>query len=146
MPLSPPRDAAGRVVAHDDPEIEDDSSLIRHINPEFHVVPDENTGGRRIASSAFSATSGDPDFGMSVDVGQFLAERRLGENAHVPPGFGAVRLRVGPVRALALRVGSDPLADNDEHGQVWGVKSTKKSKLQRIVEDWVVTLPGVAIR
>jgi hypothetical protein len=122
------------------------SSLIRHINPDFHVVPDENTGCLRIASSAFSATSGEPAHGMSVDVGQLLDERGLNEAFHVPQGMGAVRFRVGATRDLGFRVGSDPLPDNAEHGEVWDVKSKKGRKIQGIVEDWVVELPGVALR
>jgi hypothetical protein len=133
-------------MTHDDPAIRGSSSLIRHINPDFHVSYDENIGGRRISSSAFSATSDDPDFGMSVDIGQLLDERNLSESTHVPSGMGAVRLRVAAIRNLALRVGSDPVPGNDEHGQVWDAKSSKRRKILGVVEDWVVAVPGVAIR
>jgi hypothetical protein len=64
----------------------------------------------------------------------------------VPAGMGAVRLCVGEVRKLQLRVGSDPKPKNPAHGQAWGVKSTKKQKLHAIVDDWVVPLPNVALR
>ena len=146
MPLNPPRDDTGAVVPHDDPAIEGDSSLVRHINPDFHIVPDENIGGRRVSSNAFSATNGDPQYGMSVDIGQLLSELGLGEGGMVPPGMGAVRLRVNAVRGLALMVGSDPEPDNAAHGQVWGVKSSKRPKIHKVVEDWVIAIPGVAIR
>ena len=83
---------------------------------------------------------------MSADLGQSLDELGLAEGAMVPPGMGAVRLRVCEVRALALRIGSDPEPKNSVHGQAWGVTKTKRNKLQAIVEDWVVAIPGVSIR
>ena len=144
MPLNPPKGADGQVIPHDDFAIDPASWLIRHI-PEYHIVPDENLGGRRISSGAFSHTSDDPDFGMSVDIGQLLDELGLSQDAMVPLGMGAVRLQVGAVRALALRVGSDPMPDNVAHGQVWGVKDSKRSKLHKIVDDWVTTLENVSI-
>jgi hypothetical protein len=146
MPLDPPTDLHGNVVAHDDQAIVPASMLIRHINEAAHVVFDENRNCRRIARLAFSATSGDPDDGMSVDIGQLLAEAGLQEDAQVPRGMGAVKLEVGQVRALVLRVGSDPIPTNKYHGQVWGVKDSKRQKLHSVVVDWVVPIPGVALR
>jgi hypothetical protein len=147
LPLNPPpRDASGQVTPHDDASILGSSALIRHINPSVHVVPDDNTGGRRLSSAAFSATNLDPQYGMSTDIGQMLSERGLAEDAMVPTGMGAVRLRVDAVRALDLSVGSDPEPGNWAHGQVWGVKDSKRRKLHKVVEDWVVPLVGVALR
>ena len=146
MPLNPPRDASGNVTPHNDPAIANDSWVIRNIDPANHVVPDKNTGRLRISSGAFSASTGDPDNGMSVDVGQVLTELALPQAAMVPVGMGAVRLKVADVRNLQLDVGSDPMPNNPAHGQVWRVKSTKKQKLHSIVADWVVSLPGVALR
>ena len=91
---------------------------------------------------------------MSVDLGQSLEAGGLDEAAMVPVGFGAVRLRVGRVRLIGLRVGSDPISEassahptgNPHHGQVWGVKTSYKRKLRDLVEDWVVPLRGVALR
>lgn len=145
MPLNPPIGLDGKVIAHDDPDISPHSMVIRHINQAQHVVPDENINGRRIASAAFSRTSGDPDNGVSVDLGQLLTEAGLPESAKVPPGMGAVKLQVGPVRTLNLRVGSDPIPENVYHGQIWDVKDTKRTKLRRLVVDWVVPIAGVTI-
>lgn len=144
MPLAPPVGPDGQVVPHDDPAILPQSMLIRHINVAVHVVPDENLQGRRISSAAFSPTSGDPHYGMSVDLGQLLAEQGLPENHMVRNGMGAVKLRTGDVRAEGLRVGSDPVPTNAFHGQVWGVRNRKR--LHRLVVDWVVPISGVAIR
>jgi hypothetical protein len=83
---------------------------------------------------------------MSVDIGQLLAEAGLPEAAKVPQGMGAVKLPVGPIRNLGLRVGSDPIHTNKYHGQVWDVKDSKRQKLAALVVDWVVPIGGVAIR
>jgi hypothetical protein len=147
VPLTPPLDADGSVKPHDDPAILADTFIIRHINPDYHVCFDENLGSDRIGGNAFSATNRDPHYGMSVDIGQLLAEAGLPECHIVPPGMGAVRLPVGSVRALSLKLGSDPIVpSNQYHGQVWGVKNSKRKKLQQIVVGWVVELPGVALR
>jgi hypothetical protein len=139
-------DEQGNVVPHDDAGLRGDSLLVRHINPEQHLYFDENLNRTRIASSAFSATNGDPYNGMSVDLTQLLEEADRPHSAMVPSGFGAVSLRVSDVRELGLQVGSDPIAENPFHGQAWGVKTTTRKKLQRIVLDWVVPLDNAALR
>lgn len=136
----------GKVLAHDDKAIQPNSMLIRHINVSQHVIFDENINGLRIASAAYSRTSGDPDYGMSIDIGQLLEEAGLPEAAMVPPGMGAVKLQVAAVRALNLRVGSDPMPANKYHGQAWGVKDSKREKLRKVALDWVVPIQGVAIK
>ena len=147
MPLLPPRDATGVVMPHDDPEIGNETILVRHINPAYHVVLDENIGGRRISSNAFSCSTGDPGHGMSVDIGQLLSEAARSMAAMVPMGFGAVSLNVGQVRNLVLKVGSDPIPEkNPYHGQTWGVRRRARPQLHGIVIDWVVAIEGVAIR
>lgn len=147
MRLTPPMDTNGSVKPHDEPAILANTFIVRHINPDYHVCPDENSGGDRISSNAFSATNGDPHFGMSVDIGQLLAEAGLAESHMVPTGMGAVRLPVDGVRALSLKVGSDPIPPSHPyHGQVWGVKNSKRRKLHQLVAGWVVELPGIALR
>jgi hypothetical protein len=137
------------VAPHDDLGIDSAGVLVRHIHP-THIVPDENIGGKRISSAAFSATSGDPDNGMSVDIGQKLIADGKALDAMVKDGLGAVSLPVGGVRELGLKVGPDPDLNidppNPYHGQVWPVKSSTRSKLHKIVIDWVRALPGVALR
>jgi hypothetical protein len=149
------RDGSGAVEPHDEPSLGGDDGLIRHIrNDDNHLCPDENRGGKRISSAAFSATSGDPRHGMSVDLEKSLLIAGLMADSRVPAGLGAVRLRVGAVRGLGLKVGSDPipannqdgLPENPHHGQVWGVRPNFRKKLHRLVEGWVVPLPGVRLR
>jgi hypothetical protein len=144
LPLNPPRGADGAVTPHDDPAIAPESMLVRHINPKYHVVPDENRNGRRVTSGAFAATSGDPHHGMSVDVNQLL--QQLPAAHMVPAGMGAVSLIVAELREKGLQVGSDPVPANEFHGQVWGVKKTVRNVVYKLVKDWVVPLDGVAIR
>ena len=134
------------VLPHDDEDLMTQSILIRHINRLHHVYFDENRQGNRIKSAAFSHSSGDPNYGMSVDLGQLLQEEGFPDDYMVPEGFGAVKLGVGDVRALGLPVGSDPRPHNRFHGQVWKVKETKRLKLQNLVIDWVVRIPEVDLR
>jgi hypothetical protein len=136
----------GVVVAHDDPVILPQSLLIRHINPDHHVVRDENTNGLRISSGAFAATTKDPDYGMSVDIGQLLSEQGLPDHHMVPQHMGAVSLGVGDLREIGLKIGSDPVPTNEFHGQAWGVKPSMRKTVQKLIRDWVVPLPGVALR
>ncbi|MHB8528667.1 MAG: hypothetical protein ACYC8V_04035 [Caulobacteraceae bacterium] len=64
----------------------------------------------------------------------------------VPDGLGAVRLQAAGVRALVLRVGSDPEPLNLAHGQVWGVTRGMRRRLRNLARDWVDPLPDVALR
>jgi hypothetical protein len=146
LPLDPPLSPEGVVIVHDDPAILPESLLVRHINPDHHVVPDENTKGLRISSGAFAATTGDPDHGMSIDIGQLLTERGLPDRHMVPQHMGAVSVGVGDLRAIGLKIGSDPIPTNEFHGQAWGVKTTTRKAVQKLVKGWIVPLPGVALR
>ncbi len=58
--FNPVRDGRGNVVPHDEPALGNDDGLVRIIrNDDTHLCDDENRGGKRISSAAFSATSGD---------------------------------------------------------------------------------------
>ena len=153
--FNPPKDASGEVIPHDEPNLAGSSGFIRFINPDFHVVPDDNTGGKRISSAAFKATNGDPSYGMSGDLEQSVIAGGLDAVDVVPTGFGAVRLLVSDIRGLGHAVGSDPILPGNQfglppdphHGQAWGVKTkTHSQKLLRAISDWVVPIPGVALR
>jgi hypothetical protein len=152
LPLRPPRDANRQVIPHDDPAITDDGHVVRHINPLAHLCPDENTGGQRISTGAYHATR-EPNGGVSVDLGQELLAAGLGLGHMVGPGMGAVRIRVSTIRRLDLWVGSDPIiaekandSENPYHGQIWRCRTKTPRDLHREAEDWVVPLPGVALR
>ena len=152
MPLCPPRDAGNRVIPHDDEAIINEGYVVRHINPEAHLCPDENTGGMRISTGAYHPTR-EPNGGVSVDLGQELLAAGLALGGMVQQGMGAVRIRVADVRAKTLWVGSDPIVaekpperDNPYHGQIWRCSKKTPRDLFRMAEDWVVPLPGIALR
>lgn len=126
----PPRDGEGRVIPYDDPDIGDDEGLIRHINPEHHVVYDKNSGEKRLSTGAFSESSKPPG-GMSVDLEQRLLNDGKDSLAMLPdPGFGAVRLIAGHMRELQCQIGSDPLPNNPYHGEVWGIGKGRSTKMR----------------
>jgi hypothetical protein len=64
MHADPPRDGNGKILPHDHPEILETHHVIRHTTPN-DLTFDLQTGKHRIASGAFSESSGG---GMSVDI------------------------------------------------------------------------------
>lgn len=126
----PPRDASGNVIPHDDPGIQNDDGLIRHINPEHHIIFDKNAGCNRLSSGAF-AESSKPPGGMSVNLERPMTVAGLTSLEMLPnANFGAVRLIAGDMRELRHRVGSDPRPDNPYHGAVWDIPRNRKAKRQ----------------
>ncbi len=125
MPADPPRDQNGKIVPHDHAEILNDHHVIRHTTP--HDLCDDETGTKkRLSSGAFSESS---DGGMSVDIEEWMLADGLDQLQYVTElGHGAVRLRVGDLRATALLVGWDPDGGHPYHGAVWGIRTPKKRK------------------
>jgi hypothetical protein len=124
MLSQPPRDANGQVLPHDHAEILNEDRLIRRINPIEHVVPDGNTGRRRISTKAIQPSS-EPNGGMSVDHERTICEAQLNPTSFVttPVYTGSIAFGAGVVRAInvGLRVGYDPIpGENDFHCEVWG--------------------------
>ena len=131
----PERDSAGEIVPHDHPEIRDHEHVIRHIMPN-EMVPDGN-GGRRLSSGAFSEFSGG---GMSVDIEAWMmADGSSFQNYLGGPQKGAVRVNVGALRQLGLKVGWDPDHGHAHHGAVWGIKSSTRRKIRDLAD--VLRLP-----
>jgi hypothetical protein len=117
MRTPPPRDAAGRIIPHDHPDIFDNHHVIRHTTPnDLHTEPD---GTRRLMSGAFSESS---TGGMSVDIEEWMSADGLDALHYVKdPTHGAVRLSVSELRQLGFRVGWDPDGGHEHHGAVWGI-------------------------
>ena len=140
----PPRDASGNVVPYDDPDIKADDGLIRHINPDYHLVPDQNTGRLRLSTAAFSGSS-KPPRGMSVDLERPMIEAGLDNQSMLPNAdFGALRLIAGEMRELGHKVGRNPQSDNPYHGEVWGIgqgRSAKKRIMDKAV--WIKKPTGL---
>lgn len=145
------------VDPYDEENIDNQDAVIRRINPEQHVVWDENRQKRRIASKAYNKSSG-PKAGMSVDIeGLIVAAGQDPQTYVTTPVFtGSVAFSAGEVRALELWVGYEPIEsvlnvpDNPHHGEVWARTEKKsftegqKSGLAKAAR-WYVELPDVDI-
>ncbi len=128
MPTPPPRDEFGRVIPHDHPDIPDDYHVIRHTTP--HDLHREEG---RLTSGAFSESR---DGGMSVDIEEWMLVANLDILHYVGnPDHGAVRLNVGSLRALGLKVGWDPDTGHEHHGAVWGIRGgSSRRKIYSLAE------------
>jgi hypothetical protein len=67
---------------------------------------------------------------MSVDIEPLMIAAGLAPLHYVPAGQGAVKLKVGDLRDLGFRVGSDPdiPGGNPQHGLVWGIGNGSKRR------------------
>jgi hypothetical protein len=142
VPQPPQRNHAGEVVPHDHAEILDFHLVIRRISSN-HIVTDA-AGQARLSSMAFKPSSG-PNGGMSVDIEPFIAAAGHDPRAFVttPQWGGSVFFVVREIRARALRVGYDPIPENEFHGEVWGTRGQFR-QLQAISQ-WYVQIPDVAL-
>jgi hypothetical protein len=122
LPLTPPpRDANGKVLPHDHPEISNDDGVIRRVAPNQWVY-DPKVLGRRVSTAVFRASTG-PNSGMSVDLQKLIEEAGLNAKEFVatPRWNGAVRFTASELRGEGLLVGYDPIqGENEYHGEVWG--------------------------
>ena len=142
------------MAPYDDADIAWDDVVIRRINPQYHVVFDNNRQCNRISSKAYSPSSG-PNAGMSIDVEKLVvAAERHPHRFVVDPVFtGAVAFSASAVRSLGLWVGYEPLPDNPYHGEVWGATPGRHNKFTKAQKDglaaiaeWYVAIDGVALQ
>lgn len=139
------------VEPYDEEEIESADTIIRRINPNYHVVNDENLGCRRVSTKAFSPSSGE-NGGMSVDVESLIIKGGQNPEEYVttPIFTGSVKFIADDIRKLGLIVGYDPIPDNPYHGEIWGAErpnrftKSQKRGLMRASE-WYVKLEDVEI-
>ena len=148
LPLPPdpqPRDDHGNVIPHDHSGIMADDGVIRRIS-EQQLVIDQRTGGRRISSLAFKASTG-PNAGMSVDLEQSIVEAGLDPRTYVttPRWFGSIRFRAEDLRIEMFQVGFDPIPDNPHHGQVWGNFTRQRRRRLRELCTWFVPIENAEI-
>jgi hypothetical protein len=130
MPSDPLRDAQGKIIPHDHPDIGDDCYVIRHISPPYDLHPEEQTGIVRVASGAYSESK---EGGMSVDIEAWMIADGLDPCHYLSdPAEGATRILVGELRKLGMKVGWDPDSGHIHHGAVWGVGSSKRRKIARL--------------
>lgn len=115
----------------DDERISADDRLIRYVNPDAHLAPDHG-GNLRIASNLFSPSSKkiDPLRGWSAEGEWLILAAGLEVQARLPRNdFGAIAVRAGALRSLALLVACDPIPGNDFHCSVWGIGDRQKRAL-----------------
>lgn len=140
----PPRDSEGRVKPHDDRDIPNDAYVLRYIPPNW-LTPDGH-GGRRLSKGAFSpaSISRDPYRSMSVDLLQPMLDDGLSPSGRKPADHEAVvRLKIGDLRNLGLKVGPDPGKNDDPyHAGVWGVERQHRKKIREL-SAWVEKPPDV---
>lgn len=146
------------VDPYDEPAIEDHHVIIRRVNPDQHIVTDENTGKMRTSSKLFSPSS-NPGGGMSIDLLNLIEKDGLDPKEFVttPVFTGAVCFKAYSAREIGLMIGYDPIeADryvekNPYHGEVWnsGKKPNKFSGSQKRslakASSWFVELRDVEI-
>ena len=147
------------IEPYDDPSIKDSDLLIRRVDPEQHLVLDENIGKKRISSKLFSPSSMPPQ-GMSVDVERLIKLDYLDPKEFVttPKHIGSVCFEAQVIRKEGFRVGMNPIinmpkvTDNPYHAEVWGPPArphhftkAQKKKLHQACQ-WFVSIPDVAIR
>lgn len=132
--------------------------LIRRINPAEHVVPDENRGGLRLSTKAFSSSS-EPPYGMSVDLLRLMSSAGVDPKLFVtnPKYTASVQFSAGAARTTGLWVGLDPLEKdgnnpaNPFHAEVWSQpkpeKKFTKSQQRWLLNacQWFVEIPRVQI-
>lgn len=142
-----------RVAPYDDDNVTNNDVIIRRVNPDQHIVFNENTQTMQLSSKLFSPSS-ELNGGMSVDLLRLIEEagRDAKEFVTTPIFTGSVCFIAGSARAAGLRVGGEPLPDNPFHGEIWGNpnrpnKFTRKQKNALInASKWFVQIPDVSIK
>jgi hypothetical protein len=113
-------------------KIPDPSGLLRRVHPD-HIVPDGNTGRRRLSSGAFN----DPR--MSVDVEPMLRAKGLDWQFSLAghEAYSLVRLTAGFVRGHSQIVEHTPIPGNEFHADVVGRKTGPIRQAFRAAAEWV---------
>lgn len=140
------------VEPYDEPRLLATDLVIRRVDPENHVVPDENAGGYRISSKLYEPSSSGSR-GMSIDVHKLIVEAGIDPRQFVttPKFRGSVSFRVEAARDTGLVVGYEAIPENAYHGEVWrcGDKrdfTRRQKKDLQAAAEWFVELPGVSLR
>lgn len=126
--------ANGHVKPHDDPAILDDDGLLHRIDPNHHVIWDDNRQQYRVSSVAFteSSTKISPNGGMSVRLERPMQNDGVDPLDSLEKDWGLVRLEAGNMRRLNCMVGPEPLPEDPYHANVWNTppKPGKKIKVR----------------
>ena len=122
--------------AGDDSTIPDDALLWRRIPP-WHVVVNQNTGGRMVSSAAFDD---DDDSPMSVTLADASADPQGMLAGHTE--FGLVAFSAGLARSIGLAIVRDPTDADPAHALVIGKKRHSVRRNLRNGSTWVIRPPG----
>jgi len=125
----------------DDPTIANEAELFRRISPR-HFVPDENSGGLRPSSAAFSDhPNGSP---MSVVLADVLAAtgRHPDDLLARYGGFALAMITAGLARECQQGVAREPLGDEPAHGVVFGRKTRPVMRRLATRAHWAIAPPG----
>lgn len=116
-----------------DPALEDEGGLIRHVHREACPPVDRGNGELRIPSSAFQLNKKKSERYLSIDLDQLLERDGLESTHHVPQLICyAARLVAADPRSQGLGVTSEPAKDNPHHGGIWGLEALARSGRERV--------------
>lgn len=139
------------VDPYDDDSITAVDRVIRRVDPEHHVVPDENTGTSRLSTKAFGESS-EGSRGLSIDIKNLISEAGLVPEEYVttPKYIGSVEFEASLPRSLGLVVGFEPIDENPYHGEIWRIGETPRfsgSQKRNLLKGstWLVEIAGVII-
>ena len=142
------------MTPYDEEDIKGEDRIIRRIDPDQHVVWDDNRKCHRISSKAFQASSV-KNGGMSVDIEKLISDSGKDPYQFVttPKFRGSVWWSASSVRGQGLSIGYAPIEpDNPFHGEVWRIggnsnrfTKNQKSHLQNSAQ-WFVEIDNVHIR
>lgn len=130
----------------DDPGIEDEDRLLRRINPEHHLVPDESGYGRRLSSGAFGDSSRGAK-ALSVSIEKFLNSPQDALRNY--QGHFLVAFTAGFARGLTPKQGiaHTPTREDYSHGDVFGKKTgpVKDQLREEANKNWIVAPSDLAV-
>ncbi|MEZ5537661.1 MAG: hypothetical protein R3F02_18835 [Thiolinea sp.] len=136
------------IQPYDEDRIKPEDLIIRRVNPNYHIVWDENRQCNRISSKLISPSSTGSK-GMSVDIEALIVAADIDPKHFVttPVYTGSVAFPARVVRDLGLMVGYEPIPGNPYHGEVWSSPCGKFSRRQKkglcSSSKWYVKLAGV---
>lgn len=133
---------------NDPMRVPDDDVLLRRIHPIHHLIEDEESGGRRLSSGAFSNTTKPVKMNcMSISQQKLLGNPLEALNGH--EDHFLVSFKAGFVRQLSPPQGvtHSPTNDDPAHGDVWGRKTSKTGVLTPLKDEanknWIKAPPDL---
>ncbi|MEX0582468.1 MAG: hypothetical protein WD185_02250, partial [Sneathiella sp.] len=100
------------VEPYDEPDIANEDTIIRRINPVEHVVYDDNRKCYIISTKAVRPSSGPKD-GMSIDILKLIVNAEVNPVEFVtsPVYTGSIQFTAAHIREQELSIGYDPVPE-----------------------------------